>query len=143
MLALLEPVFSSQDRLLHLQEGALTVSVFFSLERIFIAMSSYSPFAPDSRLILQNRMTARRPYLPRRRASSESGLVAARAKNPSFGFVCLLSNTELDHLRRSTDSYSNGRTRGRRSPHCRSQVPAPGHPTPSQTKGSIQQAASS
>lgn len=81
--------------------------------------------------------------LPRRRGSSESGLVAARAKNPFSGLVCLLLNTELDHWRRSTESYSNRRTRGRRSPHFRSQVPAPGHPTPSQTKGCIQQAASS
>lgn len=143
MLALPKPVFSSQDRLLHLQEGALTVSVFFSLGRIFITTSSYSPFASGSRLILQNRMPARGPYLPRRRGSSEGALVAARAKNPFSGVVCLLLNTELDHWRRSTESYSNRGTRGRRSPRFRSQVPAPGHPTPSQTKGCIQQAASS
>lgn len=43
VLLLSKPLFSILDHLFHLQEGTLTVSVFLSLERIFIAMCLIMP----------------------------------------------------------------------------------------------------
>lgn len=41
--ALLKPLFRALDHLLHPQEGALAVSIFLALERIFLTISLLIP----------------------------------------------------------------------------------------------------
>jgi len=93
-LALLEPSLSTLDRVLHMQEGALHVSIFPSFERIFIAMYLPVPSQHPTKGNSPDPDQPPRPSLPLGRGVPSSGLMALRAKNPFCLSVCLLI---LDH----------------------------------------------
>lgn len=146
VLALLKPLFSTSDHLLHLQEGALTVSVFLFGKSFHRHISRYSQ-SSDSRVILQNQTSPWRPYLPYGRGASKRGLVAVRAKNPFF--VCLfayswiLNRTVWGNPQKALFHLLFQGASGRRFLHLESQVTPTGNPTPSQTCSSFQQSSRS
>lgn len=82
-LLLLKPLFWSLDNSLHLQEGALTVTVFLFLERISITTS-------DLRVGLQIKTTPMMAVPPVHKWSCQGGLLVVRGKNCLFYLVCLL-----------------------------------------------------
>lgn len=144
VLAVLKPLFSTLDHLLHLQEGALTVSVFLFGKDFHRHISHYSQ-SSDSRVILQNQTSPWWPYLPYRRGASKSGLVAVRAKNPFFLFVYswILNRAVWGNPQKALFHLLFQGASGRRFLHFESQVTPTGHPTPSQTYSSFQQSSRS
>lgn len=89
---LLKPLFWSLDDFPHLQEGALTVTAFLFLERIFVATS-------DLRVILQIKTSPWWLYLLCTNGAAKGGLLVARAKNAFFVLsACLFLNIESGSL---------------------------------------------
>lgn len=126
-------IILSLDDFLRLQEGALTVTGFLFLERIFVATS-------DLRVILQIKTSPWWVYLLCTNGAAKGSLLVVRAKNAFFvSSACLFLNIESGSLSNPQKVLFHLLCQGthkRRFSNLWSQVVPTGHHSPSHTNSS-------